>query len=875
MKNYALLFISILFISSCFSQKEYQRLMNEKRMELEIENLKNKKTVTSKFLENKFRTSATKAIDIIHCDLELKFNIFKHQCIGKESIQLKPYFYETDSIVLDALNMIIDGVTIKTSDGQDLIFTTNYNQEKLVFKLERKIKRNEIINLGISYIARPDLNQKESGSAIKSEKGLYFINSTGNEIYKPIQIWTQGETESNSNWFPTIDKPNEKFTSTITITTDSKYTILSNGKKMSSAVDGNFKTEKWANEKPMSAYLMMMAIGEFDVVKEDLNGKEVSYYLEKNYSPYAREIFAHTKDMIAFYSNRLGVEYPWDKYAQVVVHDYVSGAMENTSATLHGEFVQKNTRELMDGDNDGIISHELFHQWFGDLVTCNEWSQLVLNEGFASYGEWLWIEHLKGKEALLEKAFSTNQRYVKYTKTNPDFPIVNYNYKKPDDMFNIITYQKGALVLNLIRSKMGDDAFFEALKNYLTKYAYANANVHDLQHEIEIVTGQDWRPFFEQWFYRGDHPILQIRYDYNDSLKRIEIEIEQKQEAGLFKFPLKFKIKHGDRIEYFTFDISQQKEIFQVKKLDSIRNDWPQIMVDPDATFIGEIDDAKPILQSIAQYSSADNYIDKIRSIRALANQQVQYDTARSQLLSSINDINPSIRAEALQLIDWKNGKNIVQAKELLIQLALSDEKANVRKHAMHVLSDLRDESLMTTFQEGIKDSSYSVAAKALDGIYKISKQLAISQCAPLQIDARSDLFNQITNIYSNDCDVIHLSFFEQNLLKLFGIKRSDFLDNYKDALIRLKLPEAETNQATNLFATISTNDEDASVRYMSIYCLKEIEKNLSLKMDKTQSEKDKLIVLIQRNQQIIDAENDLLTLKLLKDKDIFPSPSK
>ena len=213
-------------------------------------------------------------------------------------------------------------------------------------------------------------------------KGLYFINPKGEEKDKPTQIWTQGETEANSVWMPTIDKPNQKTTQEIYMTVPAKYVTLSNGLLISQKknADGT-RTDYWKMDLPHAPYLFFMGVGDFAIVKDSYKGKEVSYYVEKEYAPVARSIFGNTPEMMKFFSEKLGVEYPWQKYAQIVGRDYVSGAMENTTATLHQESAYQNARELVDGIRwEGTIAHELFHQWFGDLVTAESWSNLTVNE---------------------------------------------------------------------------------------------------------------------------------------------------------------------------------------------------------------------------------------------------------------------------------------------------------------------------------------------------------------------------------------------------------------------------------------------------------------------------------------------------------------
>jgi aminopeptidase N len=276
-----------------------------------------------------------------------------------------------------------------------------YNGLQLNIDLDRTYKSNESYTIYIEYVAKPNEFQVKGSAAITDAKGLYFINPKGEDKDKPTQIWTQGETEGTSVYVPTIDRPNQKTTQEFYLTVPSKYVTLSNGALVSqkSNADGT-RTDYWKMDLPHAPYLFFIGVGEYAIVKDSYKGKEVSYYVEKEYAPVAKKIFGYTPEMMTFFSKITGVEYPWNKYAQIVGRDYVSGAMENTTATIHQESAQQDARELTDGNKwEDVIAHELFHQWFGDLVTTESWSNLTLNESFANYSEYLWNEYKYGKDA--------------------------------------------------------------------------------------------------------------------------------------------------------------------------------------------------------------------------------------------------------------------------------------------------------------------------------------------------------------------------------------------------------------------------------------------------------------------------------------------
>jgi aminopeptidase N len=289
-----------------------------------------------------YRGSATMMHNLIHTKLDVSFDWASRVLLGEAEITLKPHFYTTNQLFLDARGMDINEVKIfKGNVKEELAY--EYRNDSICITLDKFYTKADTFKVYVNYVAKPESLPKGGSSAITSDKGLYFINADGSDPLKPRQIWTQGETQSSSVWFPTIDRPNQKTTQEIYITVDTSFVTLSNGKLISSIVNGQngTRTDYWRQTIPHVPYLFMMAIGKYAVVKDYWKGIEVSYYVEPEYEPYARGIFAHTPEMLEFFSKKLGVDYPWEKYAQVVVRDYVSGAMENTTATIYGEFVQK------------------------------------------------------------------------------------------------------------------------------------------------------------------------------------------------------------------------------------------------------------------------------------------------------------------------------------------------------------------------------------------------------------------------------------------------------------------------------------------------------------------------------------------------------
>ena len=476
-RNISLLVLSVcLFIimQSCVAKKEIRSDNNgvaDFREELLDTLFITEEENTVENTEKIYRSTAKQTFDLLHTKLDVKFNWELQQVYGKATLTVKPYFYPIDTIILDAVNFDIHDIRLL---GETNIPGYQYDGEKIKITLPRKYTRQEKIQLYIDYTAKPEESNDQNGEAISSDKGLFFINPQGEVKNKPRQIWTQGETENNKKWFPTFDKPNERCSQEIFITVEDQYITLSNGKLISSAknADGT-RTDYWRQDLPHAPYLFMLAVGEFHEEKAYWNDIPLHYYVEKGFKKSASKIFNHTPEMMSFFSQKLQYPYPWDKYAQIVVRDFVSGAMENTSAVIFGEFVQKTDRELIDNDNDYIVAHELMHHWFGNLVTTEEWSNLTLNEGFANYAEYLWFEHKYGKERADYHRLTEMNGYFSQVYSQGAHPLVHYYYGNKEDMFDAHSYNKGGLVLHMLRQYTGDEAFFTALNKYLKDNAFS------------------------------------------------------------------------------------------------------------------------------------------------------------------------------------------------------------------------------------------------------------------------------------------------------------------------------------------------------------------------------------------------------------------
>ncbi len=393
--------------------------------------------------KNQYRGFVTKENDLVHTKLAANFDYSKSQLNGEAWLQLRPHFYATNTLSLDAKGMDLHQVGLWNNNK---VSTLKYTYDGLVIKiqLDKIYGPTENYTVYIKYTAKPNEYKGKASVAINDAKGLYFINPLGKDSTKPTQVWTQGETEGTSVWLPIIDKPNQKSTQEFQLTVPSKFVSLSNGLLVKQVDNKNgTRLDIWKMDLPNAPYLFFIGVGDYAIVKDMYKGKEVSYYMEKEYEKVARQIYGKTPAMIAFYEDILDIPFPWAKYAQISGRDYVSGAMENTTATLHNEMVLQDARELKDGNSwESTIAHELFHHWFGDLVTAESWSNITVNESFADYSQTLWLEHSKGKD---EGDYENYKGYIGYLNNPSDAEkdLVRFFYKDREDVFDAVSYQKG------------------------------------------------------------------------------------------------------------------------------------------------------------------------------------------------------------------------------------------------------------------------------------------------------------------------------------------------------------------------------------------------------------------------------------------------
>jgi aminopeptidase N len=781
-------------------------------------------TVTGKKGVTPYQASATCYFDLVHTKLNMSFDIPKSLAFGKAEVTVHPHFYPQNHLVLDAKGMDIHEVALLSS-GKHIPLSYNYNDSlHLDITLDKTYTKEENLTVFIDYTSKPNEYHEDASSAITDRKGLYFIDPLDTDPSKPTELWSQGEVQCSSVWFPTLDQPNQRMTQEINLRVLNKYKTLSNGLLINSVDNGDgTRTDQWKQDKTAPPYLTMIAFADFPVVKDTWRGKEVSYYIEPEYEPYARDIFGRTPEMMEFYSNLLGVPYQWDKYSQFVARDYVSGAMENASATVLYEGLFQTHRELIDRDNENIIAHELFHHWFGDLVTCESWSNLPLNESFADYGEVLWEEHAHGPEAGAQKHMEDMRSYFREAESK-QVDLVRFYYDDPDEMFDRHSYEKGGCVLHMLRHYLGDEAFFAGLKKYLTENSFQSAEVPQLRIAMEKVSGQDLNWFFNQWFYNSGHPLLDFKYSYaNDTLTIDVTQSTSKEGIKMFRLPMKIDIYSASGIITKDIVIDKGKQQFRY----ALKEKPLLVNADADKITLAKISENKSTAEYIYQYNHGKLYRDRYESVEYLVKHQKEGEEVQNVLIEGLHDKNWHIRRMITNKISYSY-KSPATLTENLREIAKSDPKSLVRADAISTLSKLKNKEDLSIFERGLKDSSYSVLGASISAISDIDSNSGLSLARQYKSEKTYALVNEIADVLAMHGTSSDQDFFEDKVKTGTDFVRYQMLYHYANFLSRMG--KAEFDIALPTYRKVAIDKEDEIMSMTAQASLRRLKKNYELR---------------------------------------------
>lgn len=671
-----------------------------------------------------YRASRARTFDLLHTNLELAFDYKNRTVKGKAILTLTPYAYPQKELVLDAKDFEVHKVG-RLHNGIEQPLSFDYDQEKLTLALPEQLEKEDTLHVAITYTAFPEKGDKEGSAAITDTKGMYFINPTGEDKNKPVQIWTQGETVFNSKWFPTIDSPNERQTHDFYLTVPAQYLSLSNGELLGSKENGDgTRTDHWQMGIPHAPYLSAIVIGEFSLIEENVNGLKMRYFVEPKYKAGARGVFGNTPEMISFFSDLLDMPFPWQKYDQVVVRDFVSGAMENTTLSIFMDALNLNEREALDSEWDYIIAHELFHQWFGNFVTTESWANLTLNEAFADYSEYLWFEYKEGRDQADMHHFNAIEQYLGESEEK-QLDLIRFYYDDSEDMFDNHTYAKGGRVLHMLRKLLGDKVFFDGLSLYLKQNALSSVEVHNLRLALEKASGLDLNWFFNQWFLSSGHPQLKISWDDTDPENRL-LRLEQQQDLSqspLYKIPFKVSIyKDGQRIEK-SFVLDQAVQEFPLQN-----GAGTQLVL---------FDEFRELLSERIEYRGFENLekqfllstsglarVEALDSLTGKYSEQLDYFPTIERALEDSFHVVRELALHRMNRLDASEAdKSNLENK--ILKLVEEDSDNAVRAAALEALAGIGGTKYQQLFYRLINAPSYQVSGAALTAYLDIEGNIA------------------------------------------------------------------------------------------------------------------------------------------------------
>ena len=651
----------------------------------------------------------SKDYDLQHSKIALKFDLEQKKVIGDVTHTISVLKDETKSLVFDSVGLTIQSVTL--NKGAAKFETTD---KKLIVLLPSMARKGEKFEVEIKYEG-------------KTSKGAYFILPDKDYPDRPKQIWTQGESEDTRYYLPTYDYPNDRLTTETILTVPATWLTVANGKLMGVKDAGNgMKTWTWQESLPSSTYLITVVAGEFDEMKDTWRGKPVTYYAPKGRGDRLKINYGRTPQMLELFSKKLGVDYAWEKYAQVMVDDFVAGGMENSSATTNtsSSLVHPALAPEYPTGQDGLIAHELGHQWFGDLVTCKDWGNIWLNEGFATFMEYLWMENYFPKE---------QSEYERWTSVREWFeqgnlwakPIVRHDFDDSSE-FDGNAYGKGGLVLYMLRHQLGDDAFYRGLRHYLEANRGKNVVTADLVKAIEEETHANVDQFFTQWVYGAGAPKFDLSYAYDDAKHQVTLKVKQTQKiagrVGLFRIPTDVEITTAAGAKDYPITVSKAEEAFALPA-----GSAPvMVLFDEGGHILKSAEFHKEKKEWLYQAKNASEYADRADAVEALAKlkDDAEVDAALGETLQ--HDKAWGVRATAADALGER--KSPANAKLLIEGLNTANEPW-LRSRIVTALGNFKDYAEVAAKLEAIAkdDKSFRARGAALQALGKLKAPNALA----------------------------------------------------------------------------------------------------------------------------------------------------
>jgi aminopeptidase N len=658
------------------------------------------------------RTAGDRPVDISDIKLDLKVDLEGKKVEGEATLQIKD-IKPTQSISLDAVGFEVKQVSLGKGSDSAVPAKFTYDGNKLAIDLGSRWAVGQEGVVHVSY-------------RVKDPKdGLHFFAPSKEDPEAPLLMWSQGEPTSNRYWIPCYDEPDQRQTTEIIATVPQGNEVVSNGKLISKKENSADKTVTydWRQDKRHPSYLVTLVVGKFEVVTEEWKGIPVMYYVAPGRKPEVQPTFARTRDMLTHFSKQFGVDYPWDKYAQVMCYQF-GGGMENTSATTMGDRILLDERSLLDRNSDSIISHEMAHQWWGDMVTCRDWSHLWLNEGFASYAEALWDEHHKGKDEYAYNMYRKSNPAIQGGKTRP---VMDRRYTSPGAMFDGRSYPKGAWVLHMLRHQVGDEAFWKGIKAYATQYQFQSAESGDFRRAMEKATGRNLDRFFYDWVERAGNPELEVTTEYLPDDQQVKIVAKQTQVGEAFQFPLKVVLYCSGSTNPMVLDQEMTEKELTLRV--PVTGSLMRVDVDPDQAILSEIKETKGANLWRAQLLEGPSVPSRIRAAQHLG--QSKTDEDRDLLAKAFNG--EKFWAVQIELANALGAATGNICRDALLQ-GLHSPDAKVRRACVDNLGKFSTDAsvagiIKETMQKG--DPSYAVEGATLSAYANLKQKDAVALITP------------------------------------------------------------------------------------------------------------------------------------------------
>ncbi len=664
-------------------------------------------TASSLFADEPYARS--RDYDLQHSKIALRFNLEQKKVLGEVTHSLSVLRDGTAKIVFDSAGLTIRKVTVNKAAAK---FETT--AEKLIIPLASEARAGDKFEITIRYEGKPT-------------KGMYFILPDKDYPDRPSQIWTQGESEDTHYYLPTYDYPNDRLTTETILTVPASWITISNGKLISVSDAGKgLKTWYWKESVPSSTYLITVVAGEFDEVKETWHGIPVAYYAPKGRGDRLPLNYGRTPAMMELFSKKFGVDYPWEKYAQVMVDDFVAGGMENSSATTNtsNSLVHpKLAPEYFTGEDD-LISHELGHQWFGDLVTCKDWGEVWLNEGFATFLEAVWTEAHFGKDqADYERWNGTREWFESTNLWNK--PMVRHDFDDSSE-FDGNAYGKGGLVLYMLRHQIGEDAFYRAMRHYLETNRGKNVVTADLAKAIEEATQTNVDQFFSQWLYGAGAPKFDLSYTYDAEKRQVLLTVKQTQKiegrVGLFRVPVDVEITTASGPKLYNVTVSKDKQTFSL----AAESAPLMVLFDKGGHILKSADFHKEKKEWLYQLKNASDLSDRADAVVALGRMRSDEEVVAALGDALRSDKAWGVRATAADTLGQLGGAS---ASKLLLAALDSKDAPWVRSRIVSALGSFKDDAAIVAKLNSVAkhDDSYRARAAALQALGRLKAPAAFA----------------------------------------------------------------------------------------------------------------------------------------------------